>query len=159
MIHTPAKYRIAGIIAALATSKYGIPMDSAIRKAAAPIMGGISCPPVEAEASTAPANSGRYPNRFIIGMVKLPEPTVLATELPDMVPSKALVNTATFAGPPAANPATALAKSIKNPPIPVFSRKAANNINRKINFVQTSMGVPIIPSSSKNIRLIIRSIE
>ena len=41
------------------------------------------------------------------GMVKLPDPTVLATELPETVPSKALVMTAIFAGPPEAHPATA----------------------------------------------------
>ena len=33
------------------------PINSTIKKAAAPIIGGINCPPVEAEASTAPANS------------------------------------------------------------------------------------------------------
>jgi hypothetical protein len=33
-------------------------MNSAIKNAAAPIIGGIICPPVEADASTAPANSG-----------------------------------------------------------------------------------------------------
>ena len=44
--------------AALMISPKGIPKFSAMRKAAAPITGGISCPPVEAEASTAAANSG-----------------------------------------------------------------------------------------------------
>ena len=32
-------------------------MYSAIRNAAAPMMGGMICPPVDAAASTAPANS------------------------------------------------------------------------------------------------------
>src|SRR5690606_1666156 len=104
----PVKYRMAGITAALAISMYGIPVNSAIKNAAAPMMGGIIWPPVDAAASTAAANSGLYPRRFIIGMVKLPEPTVLATELPEMVPSRALVMTATLAGPPDAQPATAL---------------------------------------------------
>jgi hypothetical protein len=40
-------------------------------------------------------------------MVKLPEPTVLATELPETVPSQALAMTAILAGPPEAQPATA----------------------------------------------------
>ena len=48
----------AGKIAFFATSMYGIFMYSDIRNAAAPIIGGIICPPVEAAASTAPANSG-----------------------------------------------------------------------------------------------------
>ena len=69
--------------------------------------------PRAAAASTAPAKAGSYPNFFIIGMVKLPVPATLATELPDTVPIKPLDNTATFAGPPRAQPAKALAKSIK----------------------------------------------
>ena len=44
-------------MAAFTTVMYGTPRLSAIRNAAAPIIGGISCPPVEAAASTAPANS------------------------------------------------------------------------------------------------------
>ena len=43
--------------------------------------GGISCPPVEAAASTAPAKFLCYPSFLIMGMVKLPVPTTLATEL------------------------------------------------------------------------------
>ena len=35
-------------------------MYSAIRNAAAPMIGGIICPPVDAAASTAPANSGLF---------------------------------------------------------------------------------------------------
>ena len=49
-----------------------------------------------------------------MGMVKLPELTVLATELPVMVPCRALAMTATLAGPPVALPARLLAISIKN---------------------------------------------
>ena len=40
-----------------------------MRNAAAPMIGGIICPPVEAEASTAAANSGLYPVFFIMGTV------------------------------------------------------------------------------------------
>ena len=36
---------------------YGTPNSSAMRKAAAPITGGIICPPVDATASTAPENA------------------------------------------------------------------------------------------------------
>ena len=54
----PAKYSSAGTIAFVATSMYGMPMYSAIRNAAAPMIGGMIWPPEEAAASTAPANSG-----------------------------------------------------------------------------------------------------
>ncbi len=57
-IRTVPKYRMAGINAARIIVVYGIPVISAMTKAAAPIIGGISCPPVEAPASTAPANWG-----------------------------------------------------------------------------------------------------
>ena len=91
--------------------------------AAAPMMGGMSCPPVEAAASTAPANSGRYPSRFIMGMVRLPESTMLETELPTR-PSRALVMTAILAGPPEAHPATAFQMSMKSLPDPrVFTKR------------------------------------
>ena len=55
----PVKYNIAGTIAAMIMVEYGILVISAIRKAAAPITGGMICPPVEAAASTAAENSGR----------------------------------------------------------------------------------------------------
>ena len=72
--------------------------------AAAPMMGGMICPPVEVAASTAPANSLENPSRFIIGMVNTPSVTVLATDEPEMVPNKAEDTTETFAGPPARPP-------------------------------------------------------
>ena len=111
----PVKYRIAGIIAACTILMYGIPRLSAIKNAAAPIIGGISCPPVDAE-------------------------------LPDTVPKSALVKTATFAGPPDAPPASALHVSIKNCPIPVFSSRVPNKINKNMNVEHAPIGVPIIPS-------------
>ena len=54
----PVKYRSAGMMAIAATSMYGMPMYSAIRNAAAPMIGGMIWPPVDEAASTAPANSG-----------------------------------------------------------------------------------------------------
>ena len=108
-----------------------------MRNAAAPMIGGIICPPVEAEASTAAANSGLYPVFFIMGMVMEPEPTVLATELPEAMPSSAEAMTATFAGPPLAEPATKLAQSMKKLAMPVRSRKAPNMTNTTMNLAQT----------------------
>ena len=75
-----------------------------------------------------------------------PEPTVLLTEEPETVPSKAEERTATFAGPPLAPPAIALHTSIKNCPIPVFSSNAPKSMNRKMKVEQAPIGVPIIPS-------------
>ena len=43
-----------------------------MRKAAAPMTGGMNCPPVEAAASTAPATWGWNPTRFMSGMVMEP---------------------------------------------------------------------------------------
>ena len=74
-----------------------------------------------------------------------PEPTVLATELPDTMPSSALATTATFAGPPEAEPATEFARSIKKLAIPVRSRKAPKIINTTMNFAQTLTGVESTP--------------
>src|SRR5699024_12254470 len=70
--------------------EYGTPTYSIIINAAAPIKGGIICPPVDAEASVAAANSGLNPAFFIIGMVKEPEATVFPTELPETIPCSAL---------------------------------------------------------------------
>ncbi len=60
--------------AALTTAIYPTPVRSAMMKAAAPMIGGMSCPPVEAQASTAPAKGAEYPTRFMRGMVKIPVP-------------------------------------------------------------------------------------
>ena len=79
------------------TIMYGTPTMLAMMKAAAPIRGGIICPPVEAVASTPPANEGEKPILFINGMVTEPVVTTLATALPDMVPIAALDTTATLA--------------------------------------------------------------
>ena len=79
--------------------------------------------------------------------VTLPEPTVLATELPEYIPSRALEITATLAGPPVARPAMEFAISIKKVPIFVFSRKDPRIINKTINVEHTPIGVPITPSS------------
>ena len=104
--------------------EYGTPIISAIRNAAAPMIGGMICPPVEEAASTAPANSPGNPVSFIIGIVTEPVVTVLPTEDPETIPQRALEITETFAGPPVAEPAKALAHWIKNSEIPVASKNA-----------------------------------
>ena len=62
------------------------------------------------------------------------------------MPSKAEVMTATLAGPPEAQPATALEMSMKNWPRPVFSRKEPKRMKRKMKVLETPMGVPKTPS-------------
>ena len=81
-----------------------------------------------------------------MGMVSDPVPTTLATELPDTVPIRPEDSTATFAGPPLAQPAMELARSIKNLPSPVDSKYAPKRINRKIKVEDTPKGIPKIPS-------------
>ena len=105
-------------------------MYSAIKNAAAPIIGGMICPPVEEAASTAPANSGRYPVFFIIGIVTEPVVTVLPTEEPETIPHSADEITATFAGPPADQPAIRFANEMKKFAMPVRSKNAPKIINR-----------------------------
>ena len=96
------------------------------------MIGGMICPPVEAAASTAPANSPGYPVFFIIGIVTEPVVTVLPTEEPETMPHRAEEMTATFAGPPDAKPARQFAHEMKKSDIPVASRKAPKIINRTI---------------------------
>ena len=58
-------------------------MNSAIRNAAAPMTGGVSCPLVEDATSTAPAFSALNPVRFISGIVNVPVVTTFAIEEPE----------------------------------------------------------------------------
>ena len=95
-------------------------------KAAAPITGGISCPPLEAAVSTAPENSESNPLFFINGIVNDPVPTTFATALPEIVPNKLLATTATFAGPPLNPPSNACVNLINISPAPEASKTPAN---------------------------------
>jgi len=97
---------------------------------AAPIMGGMICPPHEAQASVAPAKYGLYPIDFISGMVKVPVPTTFATELPLIVPNRQLATTATLAGPPRLSPRTAKARSMNTLPTPVVVRTIPKTMNK-----------------------------
>jgi hypothetical protein len=97
--------------------------------AAAPITGGMICPPVEAVASTAAANGGRKPERFMSGMVSGPSTMTFATALPDTVPNRLDEITDTLPGPPAVCPVIESAKSMKSCPVPLFSMNAPNSTN------------------------------
>jgi len=52
------------------------------------------------------------------GIVNDPVVTVLATELPEIMPKKQLETTAALAGPPLVHPVTLKARSVKNFPAP-----------------------------------------
>ena len=119
---------------------------SAIRNATAPITGGMICPPVDAAASTAPANLGRKPVRLIIGMVKTPVVTTLATAAPFMVPKLALPMIAACAGPPRSGPVTAKANLSSVAPAPEASRTAPNRMNTSTIWPTTATGRPNTPS-------------
>ena len=75
-----------------------------MRNAAAPITGGMICPPLDATASMAAAMWAGKPVRFISGMVIAPSTTTLATALPETVPNSADETTETLAGPPRYRP-------------------------------------------------------
>ena len=76
-------------------------------KAAAPMIGGAICPPVEATASTAAAKGRGYPRRIIIGMVKLPVVATFATAEPEIMPKRPLAIVAILAAPPGWRPPSA----------------------------------------------------
>jgi hypothetical protein len=97
--------------------------------AAAPMIGGMSWPPVEATASTAAAKGGRKPVRFMSGMVIGPSTITLATALPETVPNRLELTTATLPGPPAVCPVMDIAKSMNSWPVPLRSMKAPNSTN------------------------------
>ena len=84
----------------ITSSLYGTPSSSAITNADAPITGGVTCPPHDAEASTAPAKRGEKPYFFIIGIVSEPVVTALATAEPEIMPNRPDDTTQTLAGPP-----------------------------------------------------------
>ena len=98
-------------------------------KAAAPMMGGMICPPVDAAASTAPANLFEKPLRLIMGIVITPVPTTLATALPETDPNSPEAKTAACAGPPAVLRIIEKAMRIIDSPAPTPSSKAPRTMN------------------------------
>ena len=113
-----------------------------MRKAAAPMIGGINCPPVEATASTAPATAGRYPPRRMSGILIVPVVRTLATAVPDIIPIKLLPTTAAFAGPPLEFLVMDTAISIRTPLAPVFSSSAPRTTMIITKVELTPSGVP-----------------
>ena len=96
------------------------------------MIGGVICPPDEAQASTAAANLARYPRFFINGMVNEPVVTTLATAEPDTVPMKPEATADALAGPPTRWPVNATARSMKNLPAPERISSAPKMMNKTI---------------------------
>ena len=84
-----------------------------MRNAAAPIIGGIIWPPVDATASMAPATLREYPPSRMRGIVITPVDATLDTALPEIEPKRPDATTAIFADPPRECPISAAAKSVK----------------------------------------------
>jgi hypothetical protein len=91
---------MAGIAAPIAIVVYGIPRNTAMRNAVAPITGGVIAPWEAALASTAAATCGVNPVRFMAGIVIVPVLSTLLTPLPLSMPYSPLAQIATFAEPP-----------------------------------------------------------
>src|SRR5262245_14723155 len=99
---------------------------SAMRNAAAPRVGGDSNAPMPDAASIPPAVSAPNPTRRMIGHATEPSVTVVATPLPETVPSRNPASVtdrpAAFAGLPRRD--QDIAKSRKNVPAPDRSSTA-----------------------------------
>ena len=115
-------------------------------KAAAPMIGGINWPLVEAATSMAPALTADMPILRITGRLKTPVVTTLAMEEPEIAPVMPDARIAALAGPPRYLPTSAKDKSRKYLPAPALSSKAPNSTNRKTKLTETSMGSPKMAS-------------
>jgi hypothetical protein len=111
------------------------------------MIGGISCPPVEAAASTPAANLGRNPFDFISGMVITPVEAVLAIADPLIVPVSADESTATNAAPPRVRPATTFDSSITKSLAPEATRKPPKIMKRVMLVEEILARMPNMPSS------------
>ena len=109
-------------------------------------MGGIIWSFTEAATSMAPAFTAGSPDYFIMGIVKVPVVTVLATDEPEINPVSPEARIAALAGPPLIFPTKAKAKLIKYLPPPAVSKIAPNKTNKKMKLTETLIGIPKIAS-------------
>ena len=101
------------------------------------MIGGMIWPPDEAVASMPAAKVGVKPRRLIIGMVKVPVPTMFATVEPDMVPNSEEARMAACAGPPRVRRVSRNANFNSVSPAPVPSSRVPNTMN--MNTVLSTM--------------------
>src|SRR3989304_10640713 len=100
------------------TWRYERRRNSAMRKAAAPSVGGESSAPIPAALRMAPPVSALYPAFFKSGHATDPSITVVATPLPDTVPSRkpASVTVRPGPAPDRERPMAAIAQVMKKAP-------------------------------------------
>ena len=118
----------------------------AITKAVAPITGGINTPPVEAQASTPPANERLMPMRRMAGIESTPVVSTLLITLPLMEPIRPLEKIDTLAGPPRTWPKSAKAKLMKNLPPPLFCSTTPNTRKPITRPANACSGTPMMLS-------------
>ncbi len=133
--------------------------NSAMMKAATPITGGMIWPPVEATASIAAATWGRYPVRFISGMVTDPVITTFDTAVPEMDPNRLEATTAILAGPPRKRPMAAMAKSVSTVAPPLWNRTLPKSTKARTTVAATTNGKPSMPLVSRYRYMVRRSQE
>src|SRR6478736_26574 len=114
------------MVAITSTWRYEIFKNSAMRKAAAPSVGGERIAPMPAADKMAPPTAGRYPARRSSGHETDPSITVVATPLPDTVPRRkpARVTVRPGAAPDRDFPISASAQLMKKVPAPEASSTA-----------------------------------
>src|SRR5678815_2552160 len=97
-----------------------------MRNAAAPSVGGERIAPIPPADRIAPPTSGEYPAPFNMGHATEPSVTVVATPLPETVPSRkpATVTVRPGPAPLAERPIAAIAQSRKKVPAPENCRTA-----------------------------------
>ena len=118
-------------------------------KAVAPMTGGASTAPVEAQASIAPAVDGLKPVFFMAGIVIVPVVSTFEITEPLIEPSRPDEKIATLAAPPRYWPQSAKAKLMKNSPAPVCCR-AMPKIRKPItSSAKARIGMPSMLSDEK----------
>lgn len=75
-----------------------------------------------------------------------PSTMTFATALPETVPNRLELTTATLPGPPAVWPVSESAKSMKSWPVPLFSMNAPKSTNRITYEADTPSVEPKMPS-------------
>ena len=111
-------------------------------KAAVPITGGISMPPLEAAASTAAAKAGLKPERFIRGMVTAPVITILAPGDPVTIPTRPLDITELWAAPPRNFCPTSRPTKVKNSLAFVISNMVPKRTNKNMILAEIYISEP-----------------
>ena len=127
------------------TKRYETPAMSAITRAAAPMIGGMIWPPLDAVASIPPAKAGLKPRCLISGIVKVPVPTMLATVLPDIVPNRLEATMAAWAGPPRVRRVARKENFSRVSPAPVPSSITPNRMKISTMLITMLVIVPKMP--------------